>query len=101
MPNYGWRGRHPDTKNNAGEVVLGISKGLRTLTDADMANPSAEVESVSVTTKKASAKAHVKCTVPGCGKKYKLAALMAAHFRRDHQDVSSEKDAWREHVEKD
>ena len=95
MPNYAWRGRHPDTKDGSGETVRGVSKGLRHLP-----NPGV-VKEVAVATKKALIHSHVTCTVEGCGRGFKVIGPAVSHFKRSHSELDTGKDAWREYVKKD
>jgi len=41
-----------------------------------------------------------RCTAPDCGKDFKLAALLARHFRSTHNDLNEDKDSWRDYHEK-
>ncbi len=97
MPNYAWRGRHPDFKNTAGETMRGASKGLRTI---DPSGPT-KGEDVKVATATAPSAGRIRCTVSGCGKSFKIAAPLAAHFNRDHKKLRKDKNSWRKYAETD
>lgn len=39
------------------------------------------------------------CTVPECGKRFKLRAIMARHFNANHEALRKDKDTWRDFTE--
>lgn len=39
------------------------------------------------------------CTVSGCGKKFKLRAILARHFNANHSDLRKDKDTWRDYTD--
>ncbi len=39
------------------------------------------------------------CSIDGCGKRYKLAMLIARHFNANHAALRKDKDTWREYYE--
>jgi len=41
-------------------------------------------------------KLHV-CNVHDCGKRFKLAAILARHFNSNHSDLREDKDTWRKY----
>lgn len=37
----------------------------------------------------------IRCTVDGCGRKFKKAMILARHFNSAHEDLREDKDTWR------
>ena len=91
MPNYGFRGKTEPTE----AFPRGLSKGLRTM---DLGGR--KVEKTDVEAQGADVTSQLfKCTVSGCGKKFKAKHLAASHFRGKHKDLNVEKETWRHYVE--
>ena len=61
-----------------------------------IAEPTSPITDIVLTEE--SVKLHT-CTVDGCGRRFKLRALVARHFNSNHEDLRKDKDSWREYTE--
>lgn len=81
-------------------VLLGWAGpgNMRVLSQTRAEAPTIQDITAPVTDEVVATKLHV-CTVVGCGKKFKLAMIVARHFNANHGDLRKDKDSWREFTE--
>lgn len=81
MPHYGWVG---PGKTRELELSRAQAPTVAEPTDVAVQAPKKSLH---------------RCTVEGCGKKFKKRMIVARHFNANHEDLREDKDSWREFVE--